>query len=410
MSTILEGQTYTYCRTNYIGFTTRGARTPVFFDPNTALLNDQPPGTLVTGVPGVGKTFFLSTLVAISGLMGKMTIVLDRKGDFLSMRKLENELGEVDVWDVSAATSAGLLDPFFLGENPEEKMRLTTQFIEILVPTVGTETMAQVAAYIQDVLKFDSNPSMGVLTNKLVGSDDEGPRDVGLALRKIVTSNQDAGICFARPGTKARQVKLRTGTTIVNLSGLATLPDTIEKARATESGRLATGIMFLITDFIYRMMKKTPKELPKMLLIDEAWSILATEQGTSMVRSALLEGRSFNFSCVLATQVFKHIAHMKLDDTVSTYFMFRNSRESVLDTLKSIGRDPYGDNNRLVDVVTSLRRGECLMRDWTGQYAPVHIHGWREEWNEAFETNPERARALEEKRRQEESNKELVAV
>lgn len=386
---------YRYFPTNYIGYTTRGARSPVFFDTNNALRNGKPPGTLVTGVPGTGKTFFLDTILATNTLMGKMSIVLDYKGDFLWVKKLGYELGHVDVWDVSAKNSRGLLDPFFLGQGDTEQdrkddtIRLVTQFVEILIPQITQETKAFVSALVADLVKYHSSPTMGTLVNKLLSHENEHMRNVGMTLYDTMTTNKDSNICFARDGSKHRQVRFGAGTTVVNLSGLGTLPKTIKEARTSGSGRLALGIMFLLTDFVSAMLLDTSVKLPKMIMVDEAWSILNTEQGAAMMEKAMRLGRSKNLSFVLGTQVYDDITHLPLNDMVSTHFMFRNSTEAVTRALAALGRNASGDNSRLLNLVTSLTKGECLMRDWMEQFAPVQIHAWREEWNEAFETNPE---------------------
>ena len=64
-----------YSTSMFIGETTGGVPQPVFFDTHTPIFNNKPPGILVTGSPGAGKTFFALTIASLSALLGKTTVV-----------------------------------------------------------------------------------------------------------------------------------------------------------------------------------------------------------------------------------------------------------------------------------------------------------------------------------------------
>ena len=66
----------------FVGETSQGTPQPVFFDAHTQIFNDRPPGCLITGEPGSGKSYLAMILATISAIVGKTTIVLDPKGDF----------------------------------------------------------------------------------------------------------------------------------------------------------------------------------------------------------------------------------------------------------------------------------------------------------------------------------------
>ena len=87
----------------FIGEQLSGVPYPVFFDSHFPIINNKPPGILVTGSPGSGKTWLLLLLCSHASLMGKTNVIMDPKGDFIALKKLEREgiLENVKVWNLA---------------------------------------------------------------------------------------------------------------------------------------------------------------------------------------------------------------------------------------------------------------------------------------------------------------------
>ena len=60
----------------YIGEQLSGVPYPVFFDTHFPILNNRPPGILITGSPGSGKTWLLLLLASPSAALGKTNIII----------------------------------------------------------------------------------------------------------------------------------------------------------------------------------------------------------------------------------------------------------------------------------------------------------------------------------------------
>lgn len=366
----------------YIGHTTGGVPSPVFFDTHTPIFNNKPPGTVITGAPGSGKTFFALTLTTMSRMLGKTTIVLDPKGDFISLVNLKDELGDFNLWDLSDdRQKGGLLDPFYMAEDKSDKLNLAVNVIDIFVGGLRDEELTVLSPVIKDVID-DPNPSLTKVVEELRGSRRQVARDLGAKLN-LLKDLKSSKLCFAPAPKNRRAVNIDKGLTVITLAGL-NLPKTPEEAKEN-SGRLITGLLYLLTDFIRRVMDNSKNVSPKTLIIDEAWVLLSTPHGARVIESTALLGRSKGLSLVLITQNNSHLENLKIDNTISTRFAFRSDRKEAKDIVKDMG---LPENENYEDVIVDLSNGECLMHDWMGRYSRVQISLWKKDWKEAFDTNP----------------------
>ena len=379
---------YNFGASVFIGETSRGIPQPVFFDLHTQIFNDKPPGTVITGEPGSGKTFLAMTLTAISAVLGKKTIVLDPKGDFISLMNIQKDIGKFNLWNLSDKKKKGILDPYRMADDPYEQVDLALTLIEIFTGGLTGDQRTALAPILQDVAE-EQYPSMEKVIQELRSSMNNEARNVGTILN-LLRNLPIAQLCFAPSGAKVEKVSISEGLTVVTMVGME-----MPKEDGTDNkSRLATGILFLLTDYIRRLMNNEDNEVPKLLVIDEAWSILQTQAGADVVKQVALLGRSKNLAMLLITQNNSHLKHLDIENTIKTRFAFSSSDKDAVTIVKDMGLPDEGFEG----VITSLGKGECLMMDWTERFSTVKISDWRKEWAEAFRTNPlEKAKAERER-------------
>lgn len=379
-----------------IGCTSRGVGNLVLWDPHTQISNNRPPGTIITGAPGSGKTYFSETIAVIQALLGKTLVILDWKGDFLALKSLEDEIGPVNIWRVGDKDAEpGGLDPFSMSDDPIEQRSLARTVIEIFLGGLTREEMTTLSNIIDDVLKEcrqrQIQPSLGDVKDRLRGSSNKLARDLGHQLKDIA-DHPLSKICFA-PGNRKRSATggiIGAGeTTVATLLGLD-LPSSPEDAKSTAEKRLTSGIFSLLTHFIYKLLHDQDKSIPKVLIIDEAWAILSSPMGKDVVKKISLLGRSKNIALIMATQNYSHFDDSGLENTIGTRFAFRAELQEAESVIKNLQLEQGFE-----EVITSLDNGECLMRDWRARFATVRIKNWNTRWGQAFETNPEKRRAIE---------------
>lgn len=389
--------TKTFSTSMPIGETATGLPTPVFFDPHYTIRINRPPVTLITGSPGSGKTVAALLLAAHSALLNKTTFILDPKGDFLSLKLLE-EAGEVEnihVWSIFQnieegtvrESNIGILDPTCLTDDVNENASLTLETIGALVKTLSPNQRNALIPIIQDVAQ-SKNPSMNSIKMILARSRDP----------EISTLSHELGLALSMPAGKllvasnkfTNKLKLDNGVVVASLMGLS-LPASGKKEESyLEKERLSVAIMRLLTHMALNIMKKVPKTTNKSLFIDEAWSVFNNASGRALIDEVSLLGRSLNMAVVLATQSPAHIqggeGGASLDNTISTRFAFRNTSDAdneITTKAMALPKDAGYEG-----VFQNFSIGQCLMKDSQGQFAFVDIM-LPEGWLEIFNTTPE---------------------
>jgi DNA helicase HerA-like ATPase len=381
---------YNFSSSMFIGDTSQGIPQPVFFDPHTQIFNDKPPGTLITGQPGSGKSYLAMTLTAMSAILGKTTIVLDPKGDFISLMNLKQDIGSFNLWNLSDKKRRGILDPFRMAKDPGDQLDLAVSLIEIFTGGLTGEERTALAPIVKDVIK-ENNPSLALVVQELRGSQRPAARDLGTTL-DLIQSLPLAGLCFAPAGAVMEKVSIDEGLTVVTLVGM----DMPKEGGKDNKSKLSTGILFLLTDYIRRLMVSESSRVPKTLVIDEAWAILQTPAGAQVVKEVALLGRSKNLAMILVTQNNSHLKNLDIESTIATRFAFSSSEKEAVSIVGDMQLPP---GEGFAELITNLAKGECLMKDWSRRYSSVQISNWRKDWDVAFKNNPlEKARAEREAR------------
>ena len=374
-----------YSTSMYIGYTSQGVKNPVFFDTHTQVLNNKPPGVLITGQPGSGKTYLVLTLISISALLGKVCIIIDPKGDMLNLLEIQNDIGKMNFWNLSGRNQKGVLDPFYMAD-PQDRLQLVIETIEMFLGGIPEDQMTALTPIVKDAIN-EPVPSLLRVTEMLRMSDRIEARNLGTRL-DLISKMQFAELCFA-PGNRNRKpISVSQGVTVVTMVGMELPKKASVDSKLTNRQRLTATIFFLVTDFVRRAMDASETNIPKVLFIDEAWAVLQTEAGARIVGQVALLGRSKQMSLVLVTQNASHIGALDIENTISTRFAFNTSREEARAIVASMEMPV---NEGFDSALVELGVGECLMQDYERRFSTVQIdvESWAPNWDRAFRnTNP----------------------
>lgn len=384
----------------YIGYSDSRIKEPVFLSMHSALARNRPPGLVITGSPGSGKSYTAFTLTYGMVLSGVKTIYIDPKVDALPLATLPG-CEDTTVIDLQESPD-GLLDPFAIGESTGERIDLVTNTVEMLVGgrgEISSLASSEMAKAIKIVLK-NRMPSMNQFVEILLSSKIPDANALGERL-SLIKAMPYARLCFAerkRDSVAPSEVlNLDSRLTILTLLGLD-MPDAhTDKKDYSHRNYLAIAILFLLTSFARKLMinpKVEDKHLPKAIVIDEAWAITSTAQGAKMVLETARMGRSLNTAILLVSQNAGDFLGGSVTNSVSTRMAFRAESHDEITNVLEFFELPDTRPNR--EAISRLNTGQCLLKDSAGRIARVQIDGWDHAQRLAFETNPVSKRRNEE--------------
>lgn len=367
----------------YLGHTTSRVEEIVCLSAHSAIARNNPPGVVITGSPGGGKSFTAFTLTYQMASCGVWTIYIDPKADALPMANLPG-LGKAKTFDLRQGND-GLLDPFSIGVDQADKQLLAIETVKLLM---GGELNAERETALAEAVKTVSampQPSLSKVVDLLYSNNtDPHAKALGSTL-DLIRQLPFAKLCFAPQGT----VNLRPdeGLTIVTLLGLD-LPsaDTLQESY-TYPNRLAVSVMYLLTSFTRQLMMSLDKSHPKAVIVDEAWAITSTPQGAKMIPEIARMGRSLNTALVLVSQNANDFIGPGITNSLAIKMAFKATSLQEIDGVLDLFNLEKNEGNR--ETIRTLEKGECLMQDVDGRVSRVQIEAWNQEMKHAFDTNPE---------------------
>lgn len=385
---------------NYIGYTTSRIVEPVFLSMHSALARNRPPGLVITGAPGSGKSYTAFTLTYGMVVSGVKTIYIDPKVDALPLASLPG-CEDTTIIDLQQSPD-GLLDPFQIGETDGERIDLVANTIEMLVggrSQISSSASSELSKAIKIVLK-NRTPSLNQLVEILLSSKIPDANALGERL-SLIKQMPFARLCFAErkrdSAAPSQGLNLDSRLTILTLLGLDMPNASTPKEDYSHRNYLAVAILFLLTSFSRKLMinpKAADKHLPKAIVIDEAWAITSTAQGSKMVMETARMGRSLNTAIILVSQNAGDFLGESVTNSVSTKMAFRAEAHEEITNVLNFFELPDNRANR--EVISRLKTGQCLLKDAEGRIARVQIDGWDTQQKLAFETNPIAKRRNEE--------------
>lgn len=149
-----------------------------------------------------------------------------------------------------------------------------------------------------------------------------------------------------------------------------TLPDPgASRETYTRAERVSVATLALVAAQALRLVSGD-RQRHKIVLLDEAWFLLASTQGRTLLNRLVRLGRAMNTTILLATQRLADLGD--LSELVGVYFLFgQDSLAEAERALELVGLDPQDAGLR--SRLTEYRQGMCLMRDLDGRVGEVQV-------------------------------------
>ncbi len=349
----------------YLG--TTPARRPVTYDPTAPSRESRASAVLLAGTLGSGKTVAAQAIAYAAERRGSLVVDLDPKPDH-GLHQVEGLEGRVQVLELSADPEhRGKLDPLRIGL-PDLREELACSYYLELLRDPPPSWEHQIQRAVRDLVTDGASTSMQVI-ERLRAVDKPAAADAADAL-EVACDFGLARLGFAPDHADSGEVGGPVApVTTIRTPGL-TLPDPrASRETYTRAERISVATLSLVAAYALRLVSRD-RSRHKVVLLDEAWFLLASSQGRNLVNRLVRLGRAFNATVLLATQRLEDLGD--LSDLVGTYLIFgQESDTEAARALALLGLDP--EDQALIARVRGYRRGRCLMRDLDGRVGELQV-------------------------------------
>ena len=369
----------------YLGYTTGGVRRAVLYDVTAPSRESRASGVLLAGTLGSGKTL-AAQLIAYQALCrGSLVVDFDPKPDhgWTNLRAVQGRLGVLEL--TGSAEQQGCLDPLAIGLD-ELREELAVSYLLELVRDPPASWEHAIARAVRDSVRDGSRNTRDAL-DRLRALDTAAAVEAADALDVV------AEIGLARLGfadTTVKPALAAAQLTTIRTPGL-TLPEPgVARETYTRAERISVATLSLVAALALRLVS-VDRSRHKVVVLDEAWFLLASAQGRAMVNRLVRLARAYNATVLLATQRLDDVGG--ISDLIGTSFVFGQDADSeATRALELLGVQPTPAR---IARLRDARAGRCLMRDLHGRVAEVQIHCPDPELLAAFDTTPQPATAVE---------------
>lgn len=367
----------------YLGLTGGAGGRPVRYDPTAPSKQSRTSAVLLAGTLGSGKTIAAELIAYAAERRGSSVVDFDPKPDH-GWTRIPQLDGRVDLLELSGAVEhRGALDPLAIGLDDLREELASSYYLDLLRdPPPSWENQIQRA--VRELVRRGERSSLAII-EQLRSVDHQAARDVADAL-EVVADFGLARLGFG-DGSRPDIATAVAPITSIRTPGL-TLPDPrASRETYTRAERVSVATLSLVAALALRLVSGD-RSRHKVIVLDEAWFLLSSTQGRSLINRLVRLGRAFNATIVLATQRLEDLGD--LSDLVGTYLIFgQESDAEARRALELIGLDP--SDAGLVARVRSYRQGLGLMRHLDGRVGELQVDPVFEELLDALDTTPQEA-------------------
>lgn len=365
----------------YIGYTPGGRPRPVRYDPTAPSREARTSAVLLAGTLGSGKTVAAEAIAYAAERRGSRIVDFDPKPDH-GFEQAPGLQGRVRALELSGAEEhRGALDPLAIGLSDLREELCASYLLELLREPPPSWEVA-IGRAVREVIRRGGRSSLAVI-DQLRDAGGGAAVEAAEAL-EVVADFGLARLGFG-DGSGSGLAEAAAPVTTIRTPGLV-LPDPRAAREVyTRSERVSVATLSLVAALALRLVSGDRSQ-HKLVLLDEAWFLLASAQGRTVINRLVRLARAFNATVLLATQRLADLGD--LSELVGTYFVFgQESDAEARRALQLLGTDP-DDRSRLV-ALREFRKGRCLMRDLDGRVGEVQFD-LPADLLRAFDTTPVR--------------------
>lgn len=327
------------------------------FSPFTSIFENKAAGTIITGKPGSGKTFFILNLIANSLLMNQKIFALDPKDDLGVISDIFPQVEYININDVKP----GALNPFSVLKHVDTNFIIS--LISIICGNLTDEQLISITPIVDDFIKKQRNSSLTLnftdIVNYLYANDNKDAQSIGTKL--LISKNSKYGSLLLADELHDG-IELSSESKIISFLGMD-LPDPNAK-QLTEVQKFNSGIIYIICNMLKELL--ISEKYPTLFVMDEAHIAMKNASFAATIDEFLVLGRSLNIATILATQNASHFPE-EIPQLIASKFCFLSSTseaQKFLDMFLSKSVDSSEDIESIVYQISTFNKsGQCFFID-----------------------------------------------
>ena len=349
------------------------------------------PNMIFAGEPGTGKSATAKCLIyRACGVLGRWVAIVDPKGEYGS---LADALG-LTVVSLHPGGTARInpLDPGPAGsaDGPDELARQQASMVTALVATVLHRDLSPVEDAVLGwavehlVRSSRCQPTLGDVATVVAEPTDEMARRARTTVSEL--SHSVDAVVYALGKLLDRSLRgMFDGPTNINLDWDG--PGLVLDLSAVHHEPEALTLVMLATTAWLQAMLRRPDGPPRLQVLDEAWSLLASERTSRYLQACWKLGRAYGVANVAIVHRLSDLRSQADDGTATakvsmglladtqTRVLFRQASDQVTDA-----RSQLGLTSTEGLVLGRLCRGRALWKVGTSTAVVQHAIGRREQW------------------------------
>ncbi len=372
---------------------------PIYLDPALPPKLNRSASIAFLGSLGGGKSFTANLLTYLAVVFGgAQALVLDPKGErtnwLLDLPELAGHLRIVNLG--ASEEDTGKLDPFIMwrgiaDEDYKETGNLAVSLLSFLgnVKT-GDRDFLSIMRAVEEVSRRPE-PAMGKVVDQLEEMGRQDPETAQLAeYFRALSRRAYANLIFGRGHEQGLDLGHRMN--VLQLQRLTMPPAGKPREEFSLEELLSVALMHAITGFATQFTRMD-RQTFKIVLLDEAWALMASSQGKSLVSHLLRTGRAMNNAVYLVSQNVADLLDETIKNNIGVKFIFRSfDHQEISKVLQFLNLEPEPEN---VMALRQLDTGQAVFQDLQGRVGVVTLDPVFPHLAKAFDTRPPVAKPAE---------------
>ncbi|HEN0407607.1 TPA: ATP-binding protein [Streptococcus agalactiae] len=342
------------------------------------------PHAIITGATGQGKSYLAQMIFLHTAQQDVRVLYVDPKRELrqhylkvvsdpeyarkFSLRKKQIEEINFVTLDSSVKENHGVLDPIVILDKEGASSTAKNMLLYLLKNATEIkldQTTALTEAISQVIAKREAGEVVGFnqVIETLIDSESDEVQSVGRYFKAII-QNSILELAFSDGDVAGLSYEERV--TVLEVADLSLPKDGSDHISDHESNSIA--LMFALGAFCKHFGERSNDETVE--IFDEAWVLMQSSEGKSVIKSMRRVGRS-KYNVLMLVSQSVHDAENDDDTTgFGTIFSFYEKSERE-DILKHVGLEVTPKNLEWIDNMIS---GQCLYYDVYGNLNMISVH------------------------------------